>query len=68
MIYRMGYISIRTAADPSQGSTDSTIIGQVYKDDKVQIVGRNGAWYQVITESGLEGYVSATYVEVTEEL
>lgn len=52
----------------AQGSTDSTIIGQVYKDDKVQIVGRNGAWYQVITENGLEGYVSATYVEVTEEL
>lgn len=51
----------------AQSNTSSEIIGQVYKDDQVQIIGQTGVWYQVITQDGLQGYVSATYVEVIEE-
>ena len=48
----------------SQASTDGAVIGQVYKGDTVQILGQNGAWYQVTTSNGVQGYVSATYIEV----
>lgn len=50
-----------------QGSTSGKIIGQVRKDDIVQIIGQEGDWYKVITAGGLNGYVSATYVRVIEE-
>ena len=49
-----------------QGSTDGAIIGQIYKGDTVEIIGQSGVWYQVITASGVQGYVSATYIEVIE--
>ena len=48
----------------SQASTDGAVIGQVYKGESVQILGQTGAWYQVVTASGVQGYVSATYIEV----
>lgn len=51
----------------AQSNTSSEVIGQVYKDDTVQIIGQTGAWYQVITQEGLQGYVSAAYVEVVDE-
>lgn len=47
-----------------QASTDGAILGQVYKGDTVEIIGQNGAWYQIITSTGVNGYVSATYIEV----
>ena len=47
-----------------QASTDGAILGQVYKGDTVEILGQNGAWYQIVTSSGIKGYVSATYIEV----
>ncbi len=51
----------------AQSNTSSEIIGKVYKDDTVQIIGQTGAWYQVTTQDGLQGYVSAAYVEIIEE-
>ncbi|MFR6291831.1 MAG: SH3 domain-containing protein [Peptococcaceae bacterium] len=48
----------------AQGSIEGDVIGQVYKGDIVQIVSQDGAWYQIITSDGTQGYVSATYVEV----
>lgn len=51
----------------AQSNTSSEIIGTVYKDDTVQIIGQTGAWYQVTTQDGLQGYVSAAYVEIIEE-
>lgn len=47
-----------------QASTNGNIIGEVYKGDTVQIIGQNGVWYQVVTAGGVQGYVSATYIEV----
>ncbi len=47
-----------------QASTDGAILGQVYKGDTVEILGQNGAWYQIVTSGGVKGYVSATYIEV----
>lgn len=51
----------------AKGDTNSKVIGQVYKNDTVQIVSQEGNWYQVITTDGLQGYVSATYVEKLSE-
>ena len=51
----------------AQGNTSSEVIGKVYKDDIVQIMGQSGAWYQVTTQDGVQGYVSAAYVEVLNE-
>lgn len=51
----------------AQSNTSSEIIGNVYKDDTVQIIGQTGAWYQITTQDGLQGYVSAAYVEVINE-
>lgn len=48
----------------SQSSLEGTVVGQVYKDDTVEILGQEGAWYHIVTASGLQGYVSATYVEI----
>lgn len=41
------------------------VIGQVDKGDTVQIVSEESGWYQIITSDGLQGYVSAEYVDVT---
>ena len=54
-----GSLNIRAA-----GSTDGEVIGQAYKDDKLEIIGQEGVWYQIITANGLQGYVSSTYVEI----
>ena len=54
-----GSLNIRAA-----GSTDGEVIGQAYKDDKLEIIGQDGVWYQIITANGLQGYVSSTYVEI----
>lgn len=48
----------------AQSNTSSEIIGQVYKDNLVQILGSEGSWYRIVTADGTEGYVSAAYVEI----
>lgn len=50
----------------SQGSIDGDVIGQAYKDEIIEIVSQDGAWYQIITANGLQGYVSSTYVELVQ--
>ena len=37
----------------AQSNTSSEVIGKVYKDDIVQILGQSGAWYQVTTQDGV---------------
>ncbi len=56
-----GSLNIRDKA-----GTDGAIIGAVYKNETVQITGQSSGWYQVITANGLQGYVSATYIEIIE--
>lgn len=48
----------------AQGSSDGAVIGQVYRDDTVTILSQDGAWYHITTANGLDGYVSAAYVDV----
>ena len=57
-----GSLNVRAA-----GNKSGNVIGQVYKGDTVQIVSQESGWYQIVTSDGLQGYVSADYVEVTAE-
>lgn len=50
----------------AQNNTNSEILGQVYKNDLVQILDSEGSWYRIVTADGTEGYVSATYVEIVD--
>ncbi len=55
------FVYVRKAADG-----DSTIVGYLYKDNQVTILGEENGWYQI--QSGeLEGYVSSDYVVVGDE-
>lgn len=54
-----GSLRVRAA-----GNMEGKVIGQVNKGDTVQIVRQEGSWYQIITSDGLQGYVSAQFVEV----
>lgn len=50
----------------SENSIGDNVIGQVYKDDIVEIVSQDGVWYQIVTANGQQGYVSSTYIELVE--
>ena len=45
----------------SNASTSGKVLGRVYKNDKVDIVGQTGSWYK-INYKGKTGYVSKDYV------
>lgn len=61
VVIQSGSLNVR-----DQNSTEGNIIGTVYKGETVQIIGQNGAWYQIVMTNGTQGYVSATYVEIIE--
>ena len=50
------YLNVR-----SNASTSSKVLGKVYKNDKVDIIGQTGSWYK-INYKGKTGYVSKDYV------
>lgn len=54
-----GSLNIRAAS-----SIEGEVIGQAYKDEVLEIVSQDGIWYQVITDDGVKGYVSSTYVKI----
>lgn len=62
IVVQNGSLNIR-----AKGELNGKVIGQVYKGDTVQILGEEGSWYQIVTKDGLQGYVSATYVEKLSE-
>lgn len=62
VIIQSGSLNVR-----AEGSIEGDVIGQAYKDELIEIVSQDGAWYQIITENGLQGYVSSKYVEFLEE-
>lgn len=43
---------------------DGEILGALYNTDTVLVVGKSGNWYQVVTEDGIKGYVSADYLKI----
>jgi len=47
-------------------SMDGQIIGKLYKDNEVLVVGKDGNWYQIVTGDGVEGYVSADYLKIVD--
>lgn len=59
VVIQSGSLNIR-----AENSIDGAVIGQAYKGDIVEIISQDGAWYQVITADGLEGYASSNYIEV----
>ncbi len=59
VIIQEGSLNIRAQANKD----NDNIIGQVYKDDQVEILGKTGAWYKIKTADGLQGYVSVDYVK-----
>lgn len=50
----------------AQGNMNGGVIGQVYKDDVVEVLQQEGTWYRIKTVDGLEGYVSASYITLLE--
>lgn len=62
VVIQSGSLNIRT-----EGSIDGGVIGQAYKDELVEIIEKDGAWYQIVTGEGVEGFVSSNYIEIVEE-
>lgn len=50
----------------SEASIGDNVIGQIYKDELLEIVKQDGTWYQIITLDGVCGYVGSTYIELIE--
>lgn len=50
----------------AKGDMSGSIIGQVYKDDVVEVLQQEDTWYRIKTADGLEGYVSASYITLLE--
>ena len=47
--------------------TEHDQVGSVKPGDEVEILGGENDWYHIVTEDGLEGYVSGDYIEIIEE-
>ena len=66
---KMGRVSIQNGSlnIRSENSIGDNVIGQAYKDELLEIVQQDGKWYRIVTANGVQGYVSATYVEIINE-
>ena len=66
---KMGRVSIQNGSlnIRSENSIGDNVIGQAYKDELLEIVQQDGQWYRIVTADGVQGYVSATYVEIINE-
>lgn len=62
IVVQNGSLNVR-----EKGELKGKVIGEVYKDEIVEIIGQEGSWYQIITKEGIQGYVSASYVEKLSE-
>lgn len=49
-----------------KAGTDGEIIGKLYRDNEVLVVGKDDNWYKIVTADGLEGYVSADYLKIVD--
>lgn len=61
-----GVVTAQTVRVRKAASTDAEILKRAYKDQKIEIIGEEGEWYKV-SYDGVEGYISKTYLNVTEE-
>lgn len=62
-----GIVTGNTVRVRESDSTDSEIVTNVYKDDKVTVLNKKGNWYK-IKYDGFEGYVYSEYLKVDEEI
>lgn len=62
-----GTVTGNTVRVRESDSTDSEIVTNVYKDDKVTVLEKKGNWYK-IEYDGFEGYVYSEYLKVDEEI
>ena len=46
--------------------TEHDQLGSVKPGEEVEILGGENNWYHIVTEEGLEGYVSGDYIEIVE--
>lgn len=60
-----GTITEDTVNVRKETSTDSKIVTYVYKNDKVEVIEKNGEWYKIKYKDN-EGYVFADYIDVEE--
>ena len=44
-------------------SVNADVVGSLYKDDIVTIISETSGWYQIVTSTGVSGYVSAEYIQ-----
>ena len=61
-----GVVTAQTVRVRKAASTEAEILKRAYKDQKIEIIGEEGEWYKV-TYDGVEGYISKTYLKVTDE-
>lgn len=58
-----GTVSVRTSLNVRQsGSTSAAIIGRLYDNSKVTILGSQNGWYK-ISYNGATGWVSGSYID-----
>ncbi len=62
-----GKVNVDTANIRKNMDTDSAIIEQAFKGESVQIVEKNGDWYNV-KYNGVQGYIKTDLVDVTENV
>ncbi|HHU63811.1 MAG TPA: SH3 domain-containing protein [Clostridiales bacterium] len=53
--------AVRVRSGPS---TSKSIIGLLYRNAKVKVIGKQGSWYKVQLSNGKEGYMHSDYVKV----
>lgn len=63
-INKVGYVSADGLRVRKEATTDSEEIDSLSKNDKVQIIGKQGNWYKIDMD-GKVGYVSAKYISDT---
>lgn len=61
-----GTVNVSATRLRKENNTDSDIITNIYKDDKVEILGEAGEWYQ-IEYDGKTGYVKKEYITVSKK-
>ena len=61
-----GEVIVSATRIREEASTSSEIVDTIYQEDKVEITGDNGDWYQV-SFNGKEGFIKKDFLKVTNE-
>lgn len=62
-----GKITVDTVRVRKAPTTDSNILRNLDLGDEVEVVSKEGDWYQIKYDDGKEGYIYAEYVELADE-